>query len=163
MPITLSVTHDTAGGVIAEVKELLGLNGLPPMQEQPKDDPQPQKTRTRKGKEAEAPKEADTAGESAVGGANSATDASASTASQTTSGTASASTETQSGGGATSEVPNIDDLRASLKKLGATDGFGADKVFEVLGKYGAKNASTVPEDKRAEVIKAIDDMLAGAK
>ena len=38
MPITLSVTHETAGGVIAEVKELLGLNGLPPMQEQPNRD-----------------------------------------------------------------------------------------------------------------------------
>lgn len=61
------------------------------------------------------------------------------------------------------EIPDIEDLRAKLKKLGATDGLGHDKVFELLGKYGAKNASTVAEDKRAALIADIDALLEGAK
>lgn len=60
-------------------------------------------------------------------------------------------------------APDIEDVRSKLKKLGATDGLGHDKVFEVLGRYGAKNASTVPEDKRAALIAEIDELLAGAK
>lgn len=60
-------------------------------------------------------------------------------------------------------VPDIEAVRAVLKKLGATDGLGTEKVFELLGKYGAKNASTVPEDKRAELIAEIEELLKGAK
>jgi hypothetical protein len=52
-------------------------------------------------------------------------------------------------------------VRAKLKQMGATDGLGHDKVFEVLGKYKATNASGVPEGKRAELIAEIDALLAG--
>lgn len=55
---------------------------------------------------------------------------------------------------------SIDDLRAKLMALSKTDG-GHDKVFAILGKVGAKNASTVPEDKRAEVVALVDEALAG--
>lgn len=63
----------------------------------------------------------------------------------------------------TADQPDLDTVRAKLKALGATDGLGHDKVFEVLGKYGAKNASTVPEDRRAELVTEIDALIAGAK
>ncbi len=59
------------------------------------------------------------------------------------------------------KIPDIELVRHKLKSLGSTDGLGHDKVFEVLGKYGAKNASTVPEDKRAELIAEIDGLIAG--
>lgn len=155
----------SADEVIADMKKimpaLIAGTPLPPMQEQPNrdvivtntprsGDKPGSRTRTKKTEEDAKPD----AGES-----NSASQSSKENSdSETIGGEAGGSTNTS-----WTEIPDIEALRASLKKLGATDGFGADKVFEVLGKYGAKNASTVPEDKRAEVIKAIDDMLAGAK
>jgi hypothetical protein len=62
------------------------------------------------------------------------------------------------------EIPDIEAVRHALKTLGAADGFGHDKVFEVLGEYKATNASTVPEARRAELIAEIEAMLKeGAK
>lgn len=61
------------------------------------------------------------------------------------------------------DQPDLETVRAKLKSLGATEGLGHDKVFEVLGKYGAKNASTVPEGRRAEIVAEIDALIAGAK
>lgn len=131
----------SADEVIADMKKimpaLIAGTPLPPMQEQPKDDPQPQKTRQRKAKEAEE-KQPDP------------TPAAESTAVE-------AATEVAS---TSAEISDIEDLRAALKKLGATDGHGSDAVFKLLGEYGAKNASTVPEAKRAEVIGKINGMLA---
>jgi len=60
------------------------------------------------------------------------------------------------------EIPNIDEVRNMLKTVGATDGLGHDKVFEVLGKYNAKNASGIPEDKRQAVIDDCKALLDGA-
>lgn len=60
------------------------------------------------------------------------------------------------------EVPTVDDVRAALLKFSKADGFGHDAVFNLLSKYDAKSASTVPEGKRAEVIAEIEKQLAGA-
>jgi hypothetical protein len=54
------------------------------------------------------------------------------------------------------ETPDVDAVRAKLKELGAVS---HEKVFEVLSKFGAKNASTVPPEKRAEVIAAVEAEL----
>lgn len=48
------------------------------------------------------------------------------------------------------EVPPIDDVRAALKALGTAK--GEDPVFELLGRFKARNASTVAEGDRAAVI-----------
>lgn len=61
------------------------------------------------------------------------------------------------------EIATLEDTQAALKRLAATDNFGHEAVFKVLGKYGAKNGATVPEDKRAALIAEIDALLAGAK
>lgn len=57
--------------------------------------------------------------------------------------------------------PDIEALRDALKRLASAEGHGADAVFELLGQYGVKNASTLPEDKRAEVIAKINEKLGG--
>lgn len=54
------------------------------------------------------------------------------------------------------ETPSVEELREKLKALGAVS---HELVFELLGKHGAKNASTVPPEKRAEVIAAVDAKL----
>ena len=90
--------------------------------------------------------------------------ADASTAGKTPSGSTSSEQDNSTTSASdASSVPDIDAVRTALKTLGATDGLGTDKVFELLGKYGAKNASTVPEDKRAELIAEIEELLKGAK
>lgn len=58
-------------------------------------------------------------------------------------------------------VPDIEAVRASLKALGSAENHGTDAVFALLEQYGAKNASTVPEDKRADLIAAINQKLEG--
>lgn len=45
-------------------------------------------------------------------------------------------------------------VRQALKKLAAEK--GDDEVWKLLSEYKAKSASTVPEDKRAELIARID-------
>jgi hypothetical protein len=51
-------------------------------------------------------------------------------------------------------------MRASSTYRGARrNAYRAAKVFEVLSKFGAKNASTVPPEKRAEVIAAVEAEL----
>jgi hypothetical protein len=75
--------------------------------------------------------------------------------------TASSATDSATQSPTSSEVPDIEVVRAKLKQLGATEGLGHDKVFEVLGKYSAKNASTVPEARRAELVAEIDGLIAG--
>jgi hypothetical protein len=167
MPISLTIDAETPEGLMADIRTLFP-SALPPMQEQPRENREPLPAenvkeieppkRTRKTKEkedAKAPEgESDAASQSANSTASE-TDASKS------SSTASESTGAPSPSGET--IPDIEDLRARLKTLGATEGFGHDKVFEVLGKYGAKNASTVPEEKRADCIAEIDALLKGGK
>lgn len=77
--------------------------------------------------------------------------------------TASAEEKSAASASDAASVPALDDVRAQLQKLGATEGLGHDKVFETLAKYGAKNASTVPEDKRAALITEIDSLLSEVK
>lgn len=55
------------------------------------------------------------------------------------------------------DAPSLDDLRAKLQTLGTEKSH--DAVYEVLKQFGAKKASEVAEDKRAEVIEAIDAKL----
>ncbi len=52
-------------------------------------------------------------------------------------------------------VPPIEDVRAALMKLAKEK--GDDDVWNMLEKYKAKSASTVPEAKRAELIAEIDE------
>lgn len=114
--------------------------------------PKPARGRTKKDKEPET----------IEGTANPLPDASSAEKTESDS-TASSAEKSDTSASSASSIPDLDTVRAKLKALGATDGLGHDKVFEVLGKYGAKNASTVPEDKRAELIAEIDTLLAGAK
>lgn len=148
---------------------LVAGTALPPMQEQPRENREPlpepnvkeiepskqRKPRTPKAEPAAEEVKTEDKGEST---ASASTDA-AKTASPSESETNTASTDSPSPTGET--IPDIEDLRARLKTLGATEGFGHDKVFEVLGKYDAKNASTVPVEKRAACIAEIDDLLKG--
>ena len=158
MAINFTISHDTVEQAIADMKTLafaLG-GGLPPMQEQPKEnrDPapaEPPKERKPRARKADDKEEAKAeAGEQTASGSTDAT---------------SASTENPSPGGETTkaEIPDIEAVRHALKTLGAADGFGHDKVFEVLGRYKATNASTVPEDRRAELIAEIEALLKGGK
>lgn len=142
--ISVTFNNETADGMIADLQRifpsLLAGAGLPPMAEQPSREPAPAEPKERKprAKKDDAPKEeakAD-AGESSETG-NPPPDG-------------------------PSEVPDIEVVRAKLKQMGATDGLGHDKVFEVLGKYKATNASSVPTEKRADLIAEIDTLLAGA-
>ena len=55
------------------------------------------------------------------------------------------------------DAPSLDDLRAMLQKLGAEKSH--DAVYEVLGEFGVKKASEVPEGKRAEVIEKVVGIL----
>ena len=117
---------------------------------------EPEKKTTRKSKKDKEPETIDGKAEAPLSDASTAGKTpSASTSSEQDNSTTSASDA--------SSVPDIDAVRTALKTLGATDGLGTDKVFELLGKYGAKNASTVPEDKRAELIAEIEELLKGAK
>ncbi len=81
--------------------------------------------------------------------------ADASSAEKTESVSTSSTTETSSTSASGASSVSIDDLRAKLMALSKTDG-GHDTVFGILGKFGAKNASTVPEDKRGEVVALVD-------
>lgn len=164
MSITLTFQSQTAEEALRDFRIIMDAlvkgDPLPPMQEQPNRehrepvqqeviDPPAKKTRARKDKEpvqidieqsiAEAPPLAAAPAE-ATDGPSSEPDASSPSA--------------------PAAAPDIETVRAKLKALGATDGLGHDAVFDLLGKYGAKNASTVPEDKRAEVIAKIDALMA---
>ncbi|TWA89545.1 hypothetical protein [Bradyrhizobium stylosanthis] len=171
MPISMTFSNESADGILADLQRifpaLVSGGQLPPMQEQPaanreplpesnvkEIEPKPCKSRTPKeetGKKDDAPSVAE-----------SSTEAASSTATTSAAGDTGAASETTAS--PSDAIPDIEDLRARLKTLGATEGFGHDKVFEVLGKYGAKNASTVPEEKRADCIEEIDELLkAGAK
>lgn len=57
---------------------------------------------------------------------------------------------------AAADVPNIDDVRAALKKLASAK--GDDVVWTLLGTYKVKRASDVAEDKRAEIINKIEEL-----
>lgn len=81
--------------------------------------------------------------------------ADASSAEKAESVSTSSTTETSSTSASGVSSVSIDDLRAKLMALSKTDG-GHDTVFGILGKFGAKNASTVPEDKRGEVVALVD-------
>lgn len=163
MTISFHLECATADEVLHDLQRLFphlmsgATPGLPPMQEQPKREPEPvksgeiiepapKKTRGKKDKEPETIEAAPLPDASTV-----VDTPSASTPSEAETSTTSASSAPS--------VPELDDVRAKLKTLGATDGLGHDKVFELLGKYGAKNASTVPEDKRAALIAEIDELL----
>ena len=136
MSISVTVSGDTTDAIIADLKRifpsLLAGTALPPMQEQPSREPAPQEVIPPKERKSRTTKPKEP--ETIEGTVN--TDAPA-------------------------EIPDIELVRHKLKSLGSTDGLGHDKVFEVLGKYGAKNASTVPEDKRTELIAEIDGLIAG--
>lgn len=174
MPISLTVSNESADLVLADLQRLfpslVAGTQLPPMQEQPREnreplpesnvkeiEPAPVNTRgTRRTK----PKEDAKAPEGEPSSENTTTkEEKPAAVEQSTEDDSSKSPSAPD----TSTVPDIDDLRARLKTLGATEGFGHDKVFEVLGKYDAKNASTVPETKRAACIAEIDEMLKGSK
>lgn len=151
MSISLTINASCVGELHAELRNLLP-GQLPPMQEQPRenreplpesnvkeiepeqiprDPPKERKPRAKKPEEVKTEDKGESSGVETVDDAGSASNA----------------------------IPDIEDLRARLKTLGATEGMGHDKVFEVLGKYGAKNASTVPEEKRAACIAEIDNLL----
>lgn len=68
-------------------------------------------------------------------------------------------TETAEAGTVESQVdiPPVDDVRAALKKLASEK--GDDAVFGLLKDFKAKNASTVPEDKRAELIAKVAELV----
>lgn len=53
----------------------------------------------------------------------------------------------------------IEDLRGKLKALGEKKGH--DAVFKLLEDFGAKNASSVPAEKYADVVAQIDKTLEG--
>jgi hypothetical protein len=57
------------------------------------------------------------------------------------------------------KAPDIEAVREKLKAMGAK--LGTDAVFELLGKFAAKKASDVPDDKRAALIADIDAQLEG--
>lgn len=165
MSIHLNIEGESAHQVLEEMRTLMAaLTGSAPVPQttdtpfaQAKTgeiiDPAPKKTRAKKDKE---PETIEGKVEAPLSGASSAEKTeSASTSSTTEKSEASASTA--------ASVPDLDEVRAKLKALGATNGLGHAAVFELLGKYGAKNASTVPEDKRAEVIAKIDELIAGVK
>lgn len=59
---------------------------------------------------------------------------------------------------AEAKLPSIEDLRGKLRELGKAKDH--DTVFKLLDSFGVKNASSVPAEKRAEVIAAIDAKLA---
>lgn len=157
MSISLTIDADSYDDLISDIRRVMsGGAGLPPMQEQPKgnrdpapvnDNPKPRKPRGAKTEDhTKEVKDESAAGESSAS-------ASTDVATETDVSTASS----------TAEIPDIENVRAILKRLGATDGFGHDKVFEVLGKYKATNASSVPEARRAELIAEIEALLKGGK
>lgn len=162
--ISVTFNAETPDALLSDLQRifphLLAGTPLPPMAEQPNRDPAPAEPakRTRKTKE-----EKEAAGEPASGGSQTTSnpDAEGSQSNGSTASSTAASTEPPSPSGATAEVPDIELVRAKLKQLGATDGLGHDKVFEVLGRYKATNASSVPTEKRAELIAEIDALLAG--
>jgi hypothetical protein len=162
----INIDGETADDAIAEFRKVFGALSAPvgvvaagPLVTAeatgaaPKDGEVIQPKKTRKSKaDKEAESTAPLADASSAGMTESASTSSTAESSDTSASTASSE-----------DVPDLDTVRTKLKKLGATDGLGHDKVFEVLGKYGAQNASTVPEDKRAAVIAEIDELLAGTK
>lgn len=158
-----TISANTAEEAIAEMKLLAAAlgGGLPPMQEQPIREPAPpvndNVTTTNTARPGDKPG-------SRTRKKDAATSAEASST-ETTSPTEAKSADADTGAAATaspSEIPDIELVRAKLKQMGATDGLGHDKVFEVLGRYKATNASTVPEARRAELIAEIDELLKGA-
>jgi len=153
MTISLTIDSETPEGLMADIRTLFP-SALPPMQEQPSREPlPPENVKERKTRKPKEDAKAD-AGEPAPA----AEDGSAS--SKESSSAPSTDPVSSEPSNDAASVPDIEDLRARLKTLGATEGLGHDKVFEVLGKYGAKNASTVPEAKRATCIAEIDGLLA---
>lgn len=54
--------------------------------------------------------------------------------------------------------PSVGDVREKLMALSKSK--GDDVVWELLGEFGVKKASDIPDDKRAEVIAKIDGLLA---
>jgi hypothetical protein len=57
-----------------------------------------------------------------------------------------------------SDVPSIDDVKAAAQALVAAN--GREALAELLSEYDAKNLSSVPEDKRADFISAIETKTA---
>lgn len=173
MPISLTINSDTPDGLLADIRTLFP-SALPPMQEQPVREPAPmrgaptadptadpkpeRKTRTKKTEELPPESVKPVEAKTEASGEQRAPDTSASEQVSTD-----ASSKSSEKSPSSDAIPDIEDLRARLKTLGATEGFGTDKVFEVLGRYGAKNASTVPEEKRAACIAEIDELLKGGK
>ncbi|MBO4228047.1 hypothetical protein [Bradyrhizobium neotropicale] len=182
MPIEMTLRGASADEFLSELRGVLPAlvagTSLPPMQEQPKEnrepapaEPKQRKPRGASAKDAAAEKvvEADgTVTKDREAGEAKSGEPSADTAAPGEKEASEAATSTSapavSEQAKAEEIPDIEDVRARLKKLGATDGFGHDKVFEVLGRYGATNASSVPTEKRAALIAEIDELLAkGAK
>lgn len=64
----------------------------------------------------------------------------------------------------TSTHPSLDDMKKSIQAYGAVEDEAErtarrDKIVAVLAKVKATNASEVPEDKRAAVIKAMNTLV----
>jgi hypothetical protein len=57
-----------------------------------------------------------------------------------------------------SDVPSLDDVKAAAQALVAAN--GREALAELLSEYDAKNLSSVPEDKRADFISAIETKTA---
>lgn len=175
MSITVTFANDTADGILSDLQRifpaLVAGTPLPPMQDQPVREPAtapkeptevipPKKTRGAAAKLAAADKVIDETGEVVKDRDAPLADA---PAAETRSSSASSEGEASSSASTAASVVDLDTLRAKLKQVGATDGLGHDKVFEILGKYGVKTASTVPEDKRADVVADLDAALAEVK
>jgi hypothetical protein len=156
MTISVNITNESADGLLDDLRRifpaLVAGGPLTPAQPATQEQPQAAEPRSERKPRSSSKKDAATSAEAS--------------STEKTSSTGTASTAADTGAAdiaspseAAPEIPDIEDLRAKLKTLGATDGFGHDKVFEVLGKYNAKNASTVPEARRAECINEIDALL----
>jgi hypothetical protein len=167
MTVSINVTADSSALVLAELQALfpaLATGRADPMATtaiatttavEPK-----VSTRGSRKKTEEAKADAGESGQSS-GAEPSSSNTDAKTSSSETGQSSSAPTDSATQSPTSSEVPDIEVVRAKLKQLGATEGLGHDKVFEVLGKYSAKNASTVPEGRRAELVAEIDGLIAG--
>lgn len=171
--ISVTINAETPDALLSDLQRvfpsLLAGTPLPPMQEQPKENREPLPPENVK--EIELPKERKSrakkeAGEASAGEQTTLTSAPAAETNSSGKSEPEASTDqaaqaSADGAASGADTPDIELVRAKLKQLGATDGLGHDKVFEVLGKCKATNASSVPPEKRAELIAEIDALLAG--
>jgi hypothetical protein len=162
MTVSINVTADSSALVLAELQALFPslVTGKAATPEATTTVEPKVSTRGSRKKTEEAKADAGESGQSS-GAEPSSSDTDAKTSSSETGQSSSAPTDSATQSPTSSEVPDIEVVRAKLKQLGATEGLGHDKVFEVLGKYSAKNASTVPEGRRAELVAEIDGLIAG--